>query len=196
MPEEIPALWHGEAVAAQSVAARTYAAFERNRPAARHYDLCDTTQCQVYEGADAEHPASDAAIRSTKGQVLHHDGAPAFTQFSSSSGGWTAAGSMPYLVAQEDPYDDFPGNRVHTWTHAISDSVIEKHWPGIGDLTAIEVTSRDGNGEWGGRVVDMAFIGDQGEARVSGDTVRSVLGLRSSWFTFTVTPRSRQRVVS
>jgi stage II sporulation protein D len=196
VPQEIPALWHQEAVAAQSIAARTYAAFERTRPAARHYDLCDTTLCQVYGGVDAEHEASDAAIRSTAGEVLTYEGAPAFTQFSSSSGGWTAAGSMPYLVAQEDPYDGFSGNRVHTWSHVINDGVIEKHWPEIGDLTSIQVLARDGNGEWGGRVVDMAFVGTAGEVRVSGDSVRSTLGLRSSWFTFTVMPRRAPRIPS
>ena len=59
----------------------------------------------------------------------------------------------------------------------------------IGDLTSIEVTSRDGNGDWGGRVTDMAFIGTTGTARVDGDTVRTSFGLYSDWFTITVAPR-------
>ena len=52
-------------------------------------------------------------------------------------------------------------------------------------------TSRDGNGDWGGRVTDMAFIGSTGTARVDGDTVRSYFGLNSDWFTFAVTPRQK-----
>ena len=51
VPQEVPALWTPAAVSAQSVAARTYAAFERSHPNASHYDLCDTTQCQVDGGA-------------------------------------------------------------------------------------------------------------------------------------------------
>lgn len=190
VPLEVPALWEPNAVAAQSVAARTYAAAERSHPNAGHYDLCDTSLCQVYGGLDAEHPASDAAISMTSRQGLTYEGRPAFTQFSASNGGWSSAGSVPYLVAQADPYDGWSGNADHTWTQTFDDRAIEKHWPAIGDLTAIEVISRDGNGEWGGRVQDMAFVGTTGRATVTGDTVRSVLGLRSDWFTFTVGPRS------
>ncbi|WP_210650389.1 SpoIID/LytB domain-containing protein [Nocardioides sp. SYSU D00065] len=191
VPQEVPALWTQAAVSAQSVAARTYAAFERSHPSAAHYDLCDTTQCQVYGGVDAEHPAATAAIKATAGQGLMYDGRPAFTQFSASNGGWSSAGSMPYLVAQADPYDGVTGHQYSTWTETIDDVQVERHWPAIGDLTSIEVTSRDGNGDWGGRVTDMAFIGTTGTARVDGDTVRSYFGLNSDWFTFSVTPRQQ-----
>ncbi len=191
VPQEVPALWAPAAVSAQSVAARTYAAFERSHPAAAHYDLCDTTQCQVYGGADVEHPAATDAIKATAKQGLFYDGRPAFTQFSASNGGFSSAGSMPYLVAQPDPYDGLANPTYSTWTTTIDDTQVEKQWPAIGDLTGIEVTSRDGNGEWGGRVTDMAFIGTTGTARVDGDTVRSTFGLNSDWFTFTVTPRQK-----
>ena len=122
------------------------------------------------------------------------EGRPAFTQFSASNGGWSSAGSQPYLVAREDPYDGQPGNSVHTWTATVDDKAIEQHWPAIGDLTGIEVATRDGNGEWGGRVQDMSFVGTTGRADVTGDTVRTVLGLRSEWFTFTVAARATPRV--
>jgi stage II sporulation protein D len=191
VPREVPALWEPDAVSAQSVAARTYAAFERAHPSAAHYDLCDTSQCQVYGGADDEHPSADAAIKSTAKQGLFYDGRPAFTQFSASNGGFSAAGSMPYLVAQADPYDGVANPTYSTWTKAIDDTQVEKHWPAIGDLLSIEVTTRDGNGDWGGRVVDMAFIGSTGTARVDGDTVRDYFGLSSDWFTFSVTPRQQ-----
>ena len=189
VPQEVPALWEPAAVSAQSVAARTYAAFERSHPSASHYDLCDTTQCQVYGGVDVEHPAATEAIRATARQGLLYDGRPAFTQFSASNGGWSSAGSMPYLVAQPDPYDAYANPTYATWTSVFDDTQVEGHWPAIGDLTGIEVTTRDGNGDWGGRVDDLAFIGTTGTARVDGETVRTVLGLPSDWFTFTVTPR-------
>ncbi|MDR7251538.1 SpoIID/LytB domain protein [Nocardioides sp. BE266] len=191
VPQEVPAVWEPAAVSAQSVAARTYAAFERSHPSAPHYDLCDTSLCQVYGGADVEHPAADAAIKATAKQGLHYDGRPAFTQFSASNGGFSSAGSVPYLVAQADPYDGVANPKYSTWTATIDDTQVEKHWPAIGDLTSIEVTTRDGNGDWGGRVTDMAFIGTTGTARVDGATVRSTFGLYSDWFTFAVTPRQK-----
>jgi len=136
-----------------------------------------------------EHPAADQAVRDTRGQILTSEGEPAFTQFGSSSGGWTAAGSVPYLPAREDPYDDWSGNPVHAWKVRLDDAALERAWPAIGDLTRIAVTSRDGNGSWGGRVRSITLVGTAGKVVVSGDTFRSVLGLRSTWLTFTVAPR-------
>ena len=80
----------------------------------RVYQICDTTSCQVYGGFSAEYASTNTAIDATGCQVrLDAAGQPAFTQFSSSNGGWTAAGSQPYLVAQEDPYDGWSGNPQH-----------------------------------------------------------------------------------
>jgi stage II sporulation protein D len=188
VPLEMPALWTAAAVRTQAVAARTYAAYERAHPRAAHYQLCDTTSCQVYGGYSAEHPASNAAIDATHQQVLLSGGDPAFTQFSSSSGGWTAAGSFAYLPAKRDPYDGWSGNPVHTWSTKISDVRLENQWPAIGNLTSM-TTTRDGNGDWGGRVRAITLTGSQGRVEVSGDTFRSELGLRSTWLTFRIARR-------
>lgn len=190
VPLEIPASWSAEAVKAQSVAARTYAAFERAQPLADHYQICDTTSCQVYGGKSAEHPLATAAVRATAQQVLTVDGQPAFTQFASSNGGWSSAGSVPYLAAQADPYDGWAGNPNHVWETTLGDDRIEAAWPRIGDLQQITVTSRDGNGDWGGRVGAMTLVGSAGQVEVTGDDVRRALGLRSTWFTLEVTTRS------
>ncbi len=189
VPLEIPASWSQAAVRAQAVAARTYAVFERRTPRAAHYQLCDTTSCQVYGGVRAEHPGSDAAVRATAKQVRLADGQPAFTQFSSSSGGWTAAGSRPYLAARPDPYDDWAGNPHHDWSVTLTDTRVEAAFPAVGDLRSIRVLSRDGNGQWGGRVRSVRLSGTRGQVTVSGDALRFGLGLRSPWVTFRVRSR-------
>ena len=120
----------------------------------------------MYGGYAAEHPASNAAVDATRRPVLHHGGEPAFTQFASSSGGWTSAGSVPYLVAQEDPYDGWSGNPVHTWSLRVQDGAFERAWPAIGNLSRIVVLDRDGNGQWGGRVASIRIVG--GAGRVDG----------------------------
>jgi stage II sporulation protein D len=185
VPLEMPATWSPAAVRAQAVAARTYAAQQRIDLGT----LCDTTSCQVYGGFDREHAASNAAVKGTAHQVLLYQGAPAFTQFSSSSGGWTSAGSKPYLPAKADPYDGWAGNPVHSWSVRVTDTLIESKWPAIGNLTRITVLQRDGHGEWGGRVQSVRLIGGQGRVTLSGDTLRSLLGLRSTWVTFGATQR-------
>jgi stage II sporulation protein D len=186
VPLEIPALWTPAAVQAQAVAARTYAAYGRAHPRASIFDLCDTWSCQVYGGVPAEHRASDAAVRETRRRILKHDGGPAFTQFSSSSGGWTSAGSVPYLVAKADPYDDWKGNPHHDWKVSLDDGRIESAWSSLGNLRRIVVVSREGEGQWGGRVRSVRFVGSRNSVTVSGDTLRSTLGLKSTYLTFRV----------
>ncbi|HET6560937.1 MAG TPA: SpoIID/LytB domain-containing protein [Marmoricola sp.] len=184
VPYEMPALWEPEAVRAQSVAARTYAAWNRAQYPDRYYQICDTTACQVYRGVNGEHPASNAATAATGRTILTYDGEPAFSQFSASSGGWTAAGSVPYLRAKKDPYDDWPGNTSHDWSVTITKGAIERAYPSIGKLRRILVAERDGNGQWKGRVLSMVLDGRRSDVRISGDDFRWKFGLKSNWFTF------------
>ena len=168
----------------------TTAAFERANPLADHYQICDTTACQVYGGFSAEHPDSNSAVAATRKEVRIYDGEPAFTQFSSSNGGWMAAGSVPYLVAREDPYDGWSGNPNHSWSRSITDATIEQAWPVLGDLTSVKFLSRDGNGEWGGRVTRVTLTGTKDTLSVqktmSGSDFRSALALKSEWINLTV----------
>ena len=191
VPLEMPASWHPQAVRSQAVAARTYATFEQARPLAGHYQICDTTRCQVYGGASAEHPLSDAAIKATANQIVTHGGEAAFTQFSASNGNWAVAGSMPYQVAKHDPYDNWSGNTVNSWQVTLPPSRFESVWPQLGRLQAIRVNSRDGNGLWNGRVQRLTLIGSNRNVNLTGDELRSALGLRSTWINFRVQlPRS------
>jgi stage II sporulation protein D len=187
VPREMPALWEQAALRAQAVAARTYAAFEAGSSTNPRWNLCDTSQCQVYGGESAEFPTSNEAVAKTKGQVRMFHRKPAFTQFSSSNGGWESAGGKPYLPAQKDPYEKLSGNPNHTWTAKVSARTIEKAWPQLGNLQSITIDRRDGHGQWGGRVLVISLHGSQGDVQqVSGDTFRSALGLRSTWFTIGV----------
>jgi stage II sporulation protein D len=182
VPDEIPASWSPEAVQAQAVAARTYALSKRDGTG--HYDLCDTTACQVYGGLDNEHPDSNRAVVATARQVLHHNGKPAFTEFSSSNGGWTVASAIPYQVAKKDPYDGWSGNPNRSWSVRVGAAAIQRVYPKLGRLQRVEVTSRDGNGSWQGRVLRLTLVGRKGTVSLSGDDFRWTFGLKSNWFTF------------
>lgn len=184
VPREMPALWHQAALRAQAIAARTYAASERSSTNPR-WDLCDTSSCQVYGGKSAEYPTSNKAVAKTAGQVRMFHGAPAFTQFGSSNGGWTSDGGKAYLPAQKDPYDGWSGNPNHSWTTKVTAATVEKAF-GLGNLTSISITERDGHGQWNGRVLHMKLVGSKRTATIDGDDFRSALGLRSTWFDISV----------
>ena len=184
VPREVPAEWPAQAVRAQAVAARTYAAFERET-ATSYYDICDTESCQVYGGVADEHPATNAAVKATGGRVVLYQGQPAFTQFSSSNGGYSSAGSQPYLAAQPDPYEASSDNPNDPWTATVTSAQIEKAWPVVSKLVSLSF-SRDGLGShFGGRVTSVTLTGSLGglptSVKVSGDDFRSRLGLKSTW---------------
>ena len=184
VPREVPAEWPAQAVRAQAVAARTYAAFERET-ATSYYDICDTESCQVYGGVADEHPAATAAVKATGGRVVLYQGQPAFTQFSSSNGGYSSAGSQPYLAAQPDPYEASSDNPNDPWTATVTSAQIEKAWPVVSKLVSLSF-SRDGLGShFGGRVTSVTLTGSLGglptSVKVTGDDFRSRLGLKSTW---------------
>lgn len=90
IPAEMPAGWHREALKAQAVAARSeiYASL-----AGKHrlegFDFTMLETCRAYWGLGGHHPATDAAVTETAGQVLAHNGKIMPTVFSSCCGGWT-----------------------------------------------------------------------------------------------------------
>ena len=106
---EVPRDWPMEALKAQVVAARTYAL---NRmiggPASSEYDLCATTECQVYVGMKVEAGPHGSrwvrAVDETAGEALLYRGQPASTYYSSTSPGRTfdvedvfGGEALPYL---------------------------------------------------------------------------------------------------
>lgn len=178
VPREMPALWPSAAVQSQAIAARTYAAFEMSTPLAAHYEICDTTQCQVYGGYTDEHPASNKAINATRGVVRLWKGEPAFTQFSASNGGWMSAGSQPYLTSAKDPFDQ----AYRGWKATVSASLLQRAYPGRGAFRRAVVVKRDGEGAFGGRVSTIRLVFAEGSVTESGDDFRFRFGLRSTLF--------------
>ena len=76
VPAEVAASsWPQHAMRAQAVAARTYAAYEREHTGNPDYDLCDTAACQAYGGASrGVPPPRTRAVAKTARQVLTHAG--------------------------------------------------------------------------------------------------------------------------
>jgi hypothetical protein len=87
-------------------------------------------------------------------------------------------------VAKADPYDGWSGNGVHTWSTTITRAAVQKAWPSLGTLKRVLVTQRDGHGEWYGRVEKLVLDGTKADVTVTGATLRSRFGLRSTWFHF------------
>ncbi len=185
VPREAITSWRPAALQVQSVAARTYSVFHRNRAAKRVYDLCDTTSCQVYGGYNSEKATTNAAIAATAGQIRLYKGKPIIAEFSSSNGGATATGGTPYQVMKVDGWDAYPGNKNPnaSWTVTRTSSQFQAAF-GVGSLRSLRVTRRTGVGPSGGRVLTVEAVGSKGRVVLTGDQVRLRLRLKSAWFGF------------
>ncbi|TDD60439.1 SpoIID/LytB domain-containing protein [Kribbella antibiotica] len=189
VPREALSSWRPAALQAQAVAARTYSVFHRNRSVKRAYDLCDTIACQVYGGYNDEKNATNAAITATAGQVRLYKGKPIIAEFSSSNGGATAAGSVPYQVMKVDSWDAYPGNGNPNvaWTVTRKTAAVQAVFD-VGTIRTLRVIRRTGVGPAGGRAARIEAIGSKGRRELSADQLRGRLHLKSAWIAFPVAP--------
>ena len=146
---EMSASWPAEALKAQAVCARTYAVYQ-SKHSGRNFDVCSTTDCQVYRGAAASTSASDAAVDETKGLMLYYDGKLVEAYYYSSNGGasensenvWSAA--LPYLRGKVDPYEatiSIPSYSYEkTYTAAELTALLQKKGYSIGTVASVQPT--------------------------------------------------------
>ena len=189
VPREALSTWRPAALQAQAVAARAYSVFHRNRATRRAYDLCDTISCQVYGGYDSEKASTDTAIAATAGQIRLYKGKPIIAEFSSSNGGATATGSVPYQVMKADGWDAYPGNGNPnvTWTVTRTAAEMQSAFD-VGSIRSLRVLKRSGVGPSGGRALTVEAVGSKGRRVLTGDQLRGRLHLRSSWIAFVPSP--------
>jgi SpoIID/LytB domain protein len=197
VPGEMPASWATAALRAQAIAARTYAEHAIAHPHASWFDIYGDTRDQAYGGVAAESAASTAAVNDTAGQILETSGgSPILAQFGAADGGWTTAGGESYLPAKQDPYDGLIANSAHAWKTTVSAAAVESLAPAIGRLENLEVTGRDGNGKWGGRVTGILLLGSEGSAAIDPTAFEFSLGLRSTWWRPTPTPAAPEQLTA
>ncbi|SHH26612.1 SpoIID/LytB domain protein [Jatrophihabitans endophyticus] len=196
VPSEMPVSWRAQAVNAQAVAARTYGRYAvEHRATGSEYDICDTTQCQVYGGRKRYDRGGHVvggdyqpAAKATANRVLRYRGSTIFAQFSASNGGWSAGGGQPYLTARADPYDpSAAGNPYIDYRRTVSVRSLASYF-GLAKVTKLAVTKRDGHGTWGGRVLAATLTGtsSSGKAttrRVTGFDLQYAIGAGTTWFT-------------
>jgi len=199
VPNESPAYWgqlggpgpQGQAwgfqeLEAQAVAARSYVMAALGSYGG-YADTCDLA-CQTYRGLQNESPLTNAATAATSGFVMESggNGIPLATEYSSSTGGYTAPGNFPAVLDAGDqvcpPGVNGACNANHAWKVTIPVASIEATWPQIGRLQSVAITARNGYGDWGGRVLSMTLIGSSQSISLTGDRFAAAFNLRSNWF--------------
>ena len=190
IPREVYASWPAETLKAQAIASRTlvYKSF-RGKHKDLGFDVCTTTNCQVYGGYDSETPQTTAAVYATEDLVAVYDGEPADTLFGASNGGWKEdssnvwGGKYPYLVTARDEYektDEIPG---HVWTVEMTAEEVaadlSKAGYDVGNVKKLEIAEKSQSG----RVTVLKVYGENGECEIKKDAARGVFGLKSQLYT-------------
>jgi len=187
VPAEMPTSWPLEARIAQTIVARSYAAYQL-RPGSGTFDVYDDTRSQVYLGVRQEKPDADAVIASTAGQVLRYGSVLVNALFHSTAGGATennenvfvsstgarVATPVAYLRGASDrdpagvPYD--AGSPYATWqTKAYTSTDLSAIFArdvrtNVGTLTALDLRNRGVSG----RLISVTLVGSGGTRTVSG----------------------------
>jgi stage II sporulation protein D len=198
VPLEIGRRAPGEraAVAAQAVAARSYAYTHVSDDPGRPYDMVATVMDQVYGGVSAETPLSDSAVAATSGLVLTYHGRVVNAPYHSTCGGSTAGSSEVWQRSADEPYlvpvsDRIPGTDrfycdpspkfrwVRTFDRASLAAILEKYLSTyapvsdghVGTPRSLEVSGSTASG----RVRGLVITTDRGRYTLRGNDIRFVL---------------------
>ncbi|MBD2312836.1 SpoIID/LytB domain-containing protein [Desertifilum sp. FACHB-1129] len=111
VPHEIGISAPPTAIEAQAILARTYALRNLRRFTIDNYEICASTDCQVYKGLTEVFAVSDRAISATRGEVLTYNNELVDALYSSNAGGVTA------------PFNDVWDGPERPYLRAVVDSV-------------------------------------------------------------------------
>jgi len=190
-----------EAFKVQAVVSRTYGMYVRDIEKKHEddgFDICTTGHCQVYRGASTETALSDAAVRSTRGEVVIHRGRPIFAAYHANAGRRTQTvdeawpGSIRkdflYLESVESPYDaaatDLRGYEwCYRWRRWVTERQIQdrlrERGRYVGEIERVVVRAKTSTG----RMRRLEIIGREGTVRLGTlSEARAVLGTPSALF--------------
>ncbi|MGY6500676.1 MAG: SpoIID/LytB domain-containing protein [Acidimicrobiales bacterium] len=152
---EMPGSWHAEALKAQAVAGRSYAAPKVQAPRATGFHLQDSVLDQAWRGDSGTGGGWPAAVNATANEVITYTGADTAWRgriidayYSASTGGhtenseyvWTAV--RPWARAKPDPGDGWSGN-PHRRSYSYSAAELSA-WFGVANVNDVRIVGNIG----------------------------------------------------
>ncbi len=175
-----------EALKAQAVTARSFAAANGSKHASQGFSVCTTSHCQVYSGVSGEYERTNQAVDETRGQLMYYNGEPVAGYYSANSGGHTenvedvwGGEALGYLRGKEDVFSPELNWTVELTKSQLNSALSEK----IGDVRSVTVDSVNDSGY----VASITITGSKSSITVIRDSIRSAFGpaasLKSRLFT-------------
>jgi stage II sporulation protein D len=183
-----------EALKAQAVTARSYAASKMNAHGDDGFDMCATAHCQVYRGYADERAETAAAVNDTAGLMLYHDGVLVSGNYFKNSGGHTQnsedvwSSAEPWLRGVPDEHSP-----PYAWGWQISfrelRALLAAAGEDPGEVASVSIGARNADGS----VRAVTVQGDRGTVSLEKNRIRTVLGasnVKSLRFAFNGAPPS------
>lgn len=188
VPYEMSPSWPLEALKAQAVCARNYVMVNQDKHKSYGFDVCNGTDCQVYQGLNRADSNTDAAVDQTAGVFVRYQGKLAETYFCASNGGATEdvanvwGAQYAYLKGVVDPYEALVRDKIpsYEWTTTFTaeelTTLLRSKNYSCDTIVSFEVTERSALGN----VIAITFTDASGRSvYLSRERVRTVLNLRS-----------------
>ncbi len=188
IPYEMSPTWPIEALKAQALCAKSYTMNSLGKHGSKGFDLCNTTDCQVYYGTNNSNEITDSAVEDVEGLFVMYDEQICQTYYHASSGGYTEdvaniwGKEIPYLKAVEDIYLESTRPFTHTldlddisWilqekgyiTQDVTDLYVSRY-SAVGNVLALTVELEDGS--------TKTFTGDRARTALNSKTLGVTIG--------------------
>lgn len=190
VPKELSASYPIEALKAQAICARTYAANSIGNYNKQGFDMTGDQNSQAYGGVAVETANTTRAVNETKGSIVTYGGKPAQVFYFSTSGGYTLNSKdvwltdLPYLRSVEDKYQESVKPDKGAWNLTVTaerfKEILANKGVDIGDITDLQTEINPQ-----GAVTKLTFVGTNGTKTYEKEMTRNVLGLKSQVYTVT-----------
>lgn len=192
IPYEMNPDWHVQALKAQAVCARSFVENGTNKHASQGFDVCNTTDCQVYRGANRATDNSNLAVNQTAGKTMSYNGKPIVGYYFAADGGATESaanvwgGDYGYLQGVQDPYENTEAAQNGVWSVTLSASEVATKLKAaghaIGTVANVRVTARTATDN----VMAVTVTDTAGKSvTIEKAKTRTVFGLNSQRYTVT-----------
>ena len=189
VPLEMSTGWPVEALKAQAVCARTYAATQLGKFEKYGFDVTDNTLSQVYGGINAEKEDCTKAVDETRGMVATYNGNIAEVFYFATSNGTTldvkdvwGSTTYPYLVPVDDSLQSSVIKDNGKWTvNYTKDELTDlfnKKGLDLGDIVDVNVDEYNKQGA----VMKLTVKGTNESKSYTLGKTRDILSLRSQTY--------------
>lgn len=192
VPYEMSPSYQLEALKAQAICARTYAACQSKHKNSG-FDVCTTTDCQVYYGTANCTDFSDSAVTQTEGMYLYYDGKIvqeavyyAYNGGASEDCKNVWGSDVPYLKGKKDPYDLSVSSTMknYYWTLTYSTVDLSSRLTARGYDVGTVKQAYVSQFTPVGNVLEVTIVGTKNTITLSREKCRLALGTKSMHFDF------------